>query len=147
MKRRARTKGILYRRIEVGSNTPEVGAVGMEYTDGACYGDKVGNMACFLRERRRGGNKGEERGSARRGRRAAVVSTKRRKEGKWKWGGVWYRERWCGVGSRPNARKGKVHSAQGRRALHDVAVTRKRDDNGPDIDGVHRARSEITRHA
>ena len=44
----------------MGSNTPEADAAGMGYTDGACYGDKVGNMACFLRERRRG-NKGDER--------------------------------------------------------------------------------------
>ena len=35
-------------------------AAGIGYTDGACCGDKVGNMACFLRERRRG-NKGDER--------------------------------------------------------------------------------------
>ena len=75
----------------------------------------------------------------------AVVSPK--EEGKEREGGVRYEGRGVGVESRPDARKGKVHSAQGRRALHDVAVTRKWDDNGPDIDGVRRARSEITRHA
>ena len=76
--------------------------------------------------------------------RRPCLQKKKRSEGK---GGVRYGERRCGAESRPDARKGKVHSAQGRRALHDVAVMRKWDDNGPDIDGVRRARSEITRHA
>ena len=35
----------------MGSNTPEVDAAGMGYTDGACCGDKVGDMVRFLRER------------------------------------------------------------------------------------------------
>jgi len=43
--------------------------------------------------------------------------------------------------------KGATHNAQRRRALHDAAATRKRDDNGPDTDGVRRARSEMTQHA
>ena len=32
----------------MGSNTPEADVVGMGYTDGACYGDKVGDMVRFL---------------------------------------------------------------------------------------------------
>ena len=53
-RRRARTKSILYRRTELGRNTPEVDAAGIGYTDGACCGDKVGDMVRFLSERRRG---------------------------------------------------------------------------------------------
>ena len=64
----------------MGSNTPEVDAAGMGYIDGACCGDKLGDMVRFLRERERG-NKGEERGSARRGRRAGGRVTKRRRKG------------------------------------------------------------------
>ena len=75
----------------------------------------------------------------------AVVSPKE-KEKKGKWGGP-VRGRGARVGSRPDTRKGATHSAQRWCALHDVTVMRKRDDNGPDIDGIHRARSEITRHA
>ena len=76
----------------------------------------------------------------------AVVSPK--EEGKEReMGGGPVRGRGARVGSRPDAGKGATHSAQRRCALHDAAVTRKQDDNGPDIDGVRRARSEITRHA
>ena len=61
----------------------------------------------FLRERRRG-NKGEERGSARRGRRAGGRVTKRRKKGERR--GVRYEGRGVRVESRPDA--GKRRSAQ-----------------------------------
>ena len=47
----------------MGRNTLEVGAAGMGYTDGACCGDKVGDIVRFLCEQQ-GENKGEERGSA-----------------------------------------------------------------------------------
>ena len=40
--------------MEVGHNTLEAVAAGMGYTDGACCGDKIENMVCFLCERRRG---------------------------------------------------------------------------------------------
>ena len=39
--------------MEVRRNTLEAYAVGMGYIDGACYGDKVGDMVHFLSERRR----------------------------------------------------------------------------------------------
>ena len=115
----------------------------MGYTDGPCCGDKH-NHGVLPARAAEGEIKESRGGSARRGRRAGDHVHKRRKEGGE--GGVRYGERRCGAESRPDARKGKVHSAQGRRALHDIAVTRKRDDNGPDIDGVRRARSEMTQH-
>ena len=107
----------------MGRNTPDADAVGMGHIDGACCGDKLGDMVRFLRERERG-NKGEERGSARRGRRAGGRVTKRRRKREGN-GGVWYGEQRCGVESRPDAGKGEVHSAQRWRALHDAAATRK----------------------
>ena len=62
-------------------------------------------------------------------------------------GGVRYEGRGVRVENRPDAGKGATHSAQRRCALHDAAVTRKWDDNGPDTDGIRRARSEMTHHA
>ena len=45
---------VFYRGERRGSNTLEVGVVGMGYTVGSCYGDKIENMVRFLCERRRG---------------------------------------------------------------------------------------------
>ena len=110
----------------------------MGYTDGACYGDKVGNMACFLRERRRGKIK-ESRGDP------AVVSPKEERKRE-KWGG-------SGTGTRRESgadrmlEKGATHSTQRRRALHDAVATRKWGTTDPDRGGVCRARSEMTQHA
>ena len=54
-----------------------------------------------------------------------------------------------GVGSRADRMpgKGETHSARGQLVRHDVTATRERGANGPDTDGVHRARSEMTQHA
>ena len=59
-----------------------------------------------------GGIKGEERGPLdEAGVRATMFTKEEKGEGK---GGVRYGERRCGAESRPDAKKGKVHSAQGR---------------------------------
>ena len=91
----------------------------------------------------KGGNKGDERGSAQRGRRAGGHVTKRRKKGKGKWG-VWYGERRCGAGSRPDARKRKSAQCARTASAARCCGHTKTESSRPDIDSVCRARSEMT---
>ena len=69
----------------MGRSAPEVETTWMGYTAGSRCGDKVSN-GVLPAQASGGGNKGEERGFARRGRRAGGRVPKRRKKG----GGVRY---------------------------------------------------------
>ena len=51
MKKKNKDQGYFIEANGGGRSTPEADAVGMGYTDGACYGDKVRDMVRFLHKR------------------------------------------------------------------------------------------------
>jgi len=51
MRKKSKDQGYYRGERRWESNIPEADAVGMGFTGDARCGDKVGNMACFLRER------------------------------------------------------------------------------------------------
>ena len=112
--------------MEVGSNTPEW------RQDWTCCASYVSGG---------GGNKGDERGSARRGRRAGGRVHKKKEMG------GQYEDEAQESRADQMLGKGETHSAQRRRALHDATTTRKRGTTDPDTGDVCRARSEMTQHA
>jgi len=127
--------------MEVGHNALEVEMAGMGYTNGSCCGDKVGHGA--LPARAIEGRIRERGGDSLSGEGVWMTVPKRRKGGRGS--GIemraWDREL---TGCRE---KGEVHSTRGQLVRHDVATMREWGANGPNTDGVRRARSEMTRHA
>jgi len=75
---------------------------------------------------------------------AAVSPKEERREGD---GGVRYGDKSMGSRADRVLGKGEAHSARERRVWHDATATQEWCTNGPDTDGVRRARSEITQHA
>ena len=80
MNKKSKDQGHLIVRTEIGRSAPKVETTWMEYTAGSRCRDKVGHDA-LPAQASGGGNKGEERGFARRGRRAGGHVPKRRKKG------------------------------------------------------------------